>query len=31
VNENGVLTNVFDPAISPLDKEVVEAVNTLSS
>jgi len=27
VNEEGVLTNYFDPSITPTSKEVVDAVN----
>jgi glutathione peroxidase len=27
VNENGVLTHVFEPGISPLSQEVIEAIN----
>lgn len=30
VNENGLLTHYFDPAVSPLNDEVIEAVTTKS-
>lgn len=28
VNENGILTHYFDPAVSPLDPEVLKAINS---
>ena len=27
VNENGVLTNYFDPSVSPMNSEVLHAIN----